>query len=104
MKKRINWIDAARGIAILFVVLGHCIGSLEDSMNRVILAFHMPLFFFLSGLCAKYKKDNKIKQICNKAKVLLIPQIILGLLNCITQIITGGVQTTYIKTSQCGFC
>ena len=58
MSKRIEWIDSARGIAILFVVLGHCIGNIEDPVNKFILAFHMPLFFFLSGLCAKCKGDK----------------------------------------------
>lgn len=105
MSKRIEWIDSARGIAILFVVLGHCIGNIEDPVNKFILAFHMPLFFFLSGLCAKCKGDNKIKQILNKAKVLLVPQVTLGLLNCATQIVSGGgKKNNYIKTLQRGFC
>lgn len=47
-EKRILWIDVARGMAILLVILGHCIGNLSDPGNRFILAFHMPIFFFLS--------------------------------------------------------
>lgn len=46
-------IDVARGIAILLVITGHCCGNLDFYLNKIILAFHMPLFFFLSGMTAK---------------------------------------------------
>ena len=43
---RIEWLDSARGIAIILVVLGHCIGYIDEPLNKVILSFHMPTFFF----------------------------------------------------------
>lgn len=60
-KERILWLDACKGFAILLVVLGHIADSylrtglfLEKSiflqtMYEFIYAFHMPLFFALSG-------------------------------------------------------
>lgn len=58
---RVQWLDVARGLGILLVVAGHTIGGIIDSpagahitvLRHVFLAiytFHMPLFFFLSGL------------------------------------------------------
>ncbi len=58
---RIMWLDAARGTGMLAVVLGHALGGLIDMPGREVPAhfrelfagiyvFHMPLFFFLSGL------------------------------------------------------
>lgn len=58
---RIAWIDVARGIGIVLVVLGHALGGLidsplgagQDAFRRVFFAvytFHMPLFLLLSGL------------------------------------------------------
>lgn len=35
---RIEWLDSARGIAIILVVLGHCIGYIDDPLNKV--SFH----------------------------------------------------------------
>ena len=58
-KKRIEYIDYARGIAMLLVILGHCFQSVEYTLNHFILSFHMPLFFFLSGIFAKSAKDMK---------------------------------------------
>ncbi len=58
---RIEWIDQARGLAMVLVVLGHVAGGLIDAqltsiqggigqIFAVIYTFHMPFFFFLSAL------------------------------------------------------
>lgn len=50
MPKRIEYIDIARGIGILLVVLGHNDFALVSPFAyKLIYSFHMPLFFFLSG-------------------------------------------------------
>jgi fucose 4-O-acetylase-like acetyltransferase len=50
MSKRIEYLDIARGIGILLVVLGHNdLGALSPFSRQVIYSFHIPLFFFLSG-------------------------------------------------------
>ena len=50
MSKRIEYIDIARGIGILLVVMGHNdFAVVSPFMYKVIYSFHMPLFFFLSG-------------------------------------------------------
>lgn len=50
MSKRIEYIDIARGIGILLVVMGHNdFGYISPFGYKVIYSFHMPLFFFLSG-------------------------------------------------------
>ena len=50
MPKRIEYLDIARGIGILLVVLGHNdFGAISPFFHQVIYSFHIPLFFFLSG-------------------------------------------------------
>ncbi|MBS6411217.1 MAG: acyltransferase family protein, partial [Tannerella sp.] len=62
-------IDIAKGIAILLVVLGH----LQNPINKYIYAFHMPLFFFLSGM---FVKEMSLKDtICQNGYRLLLPFI-----------------------------
>lgn len=57
--KRLQYLDIAKGIGIFLVLWGHLLpdGFLDD----FIYAFHMPLFFFLSGflLCKKRKETKK---------------------------------------------
>lgn len=79
MDQRIEHIDIARGIAIILVVLGHCCQSVDTVLNRVILSFHMPLFFFLSGVFAKSETAKTLLGgAFLKAKKLLIPQVTLS--------------------------
>ncbi len=83
MKKRIDFIDVAKGIAIILVVIGHLPRDIMRENNILInfiyqwiYIFHMPLFFFLSGyLTKKYINKNKSKYITNKVKKMLIPWI-----------------------------
>jgi fucose 4-O-acetylase-like acetyltransferase len=50
MAKRIEYIDIARGLGILLVVMGHNdFAVISPLAYKVIYSFHMPLFFFLSG-------------------------------------------------------
>ncbi|MBV2150535.1 acyltransferase family protein [Sphingobium sp. AS12] len=48
---RLDWVDVARGIGILAVVVGHVWtrGPLRDALY----SFHMPLFFILSGMLSR---------------------------------------------------
>ena len=60
MRDRIQEIDIAKGIGILLVVIGHATGIQQGGIIRnVIYVFHMPLFFFLSGLVLKQEPNEK---------------------------------------------
>ena len=50
------WIDCARGIAILLVIVGHTISGV---LSGAIYSFHMPLFFIFSGVTSKFSSTNK---------------------------------------------
>lgn len=47
-------ISIAKAFAIILMVMGHC-GNGIPYVNDMIYAFHMPLFFMLSGMCFKEK-------------------------------------------------
>lgn len=45
--KRENWVDIAKGIGIVLVVMGHaCCPKIP---HGIIYSFHMPLFFSFRG-------------------------------------------------------
>jgi polysaccharide biosynthesis protein PslL len=51
MKNRIAYIDIAKGLGILIIVLAHNdLSEYHPTLHRFIYAFHIPLFFFLSGM------------------------------------------------------
>ena len=45
---RIEYIDLAKAIGIFLVCLGHTVDP-DTQLKTIIYAFHMPLFFILSG-------------------------------------------------------
>ena len=60
MSKRVQYTDIAKGIGILLVVLGHNdMNAYHPYLHRFIYAFHMPLFFFLSGIFFKLERSFK---------------------------------------------
>lgn len=49
--KKLRWIDVAKGIGILLVILEHSMIEYTSFFARIILLFHMPFFFFIAGYC-----------------------------------------------------
>ena len=68
---RIGWVDAAKGVAIILVGVGHY--GCPPLLKTWIYLFHMPLFFMMSGYTLnvdKYRFKDFAKR---KAKAFLIP-------------------------------
>jgi len=76
---RYEWIDTAKGLGILLVVYGHC--QPPESINKFVYAFHMPLFFFISGFLFKKDKTGFGNFIIKKAKRLLLPYFVFSLIS-----------------------
>ncbi|WP_170923864.1 acyltransferase family protein [Desulfocicer vacuolatum] len=84
MAHRIVWIDTLKAMTIFLVVIGHTIG-LPTPVERLIFSFHMPIFFWLSGLLVK-KNIREIPfraYVKNKARSRLIPYISFSILSYI---------------------
>ena len=46
MKERVHWIDIAKGLGIIAVVIGHIYNN--QVIFKWLYSFHMPLFFFVA--------------------------------------------------------
>ena len=74
MDNRIEWIDIAKGIGIILVIAGHCFYL---GYSYPLYAFHMPLFFFLSGLLFKDKNEGFVDFLKSKTNSLMRPWLII---------------------------
>jgi fucose 4-O-acetylase-like acetyltransferase len=77
---RIKWIDYAKGIGIILVILGHALAN-ENILHIYSYSFHLPLFFFVAGITIKpkYVEEAQLKDIIIKnAKGILIPYYFYG--------------------------
>lgn len=67
MMKRYKYLDVARGIGLMLVVISHSCG-----LNSYLINFYIPLFFVLSGYTYKGGRSYG-ENIAKKAKRLLVP-------------------------------
>ena len=71
---RLAWIDKAKGVGMLLVILGHMHYPHSDLVSKFIFAFHMPLFFFLSGFL--HKNNFGKEYVLRRIDALLVPYLI----------------------------
>ncbi len=81
--KRIVYLDVARGIGMLLVVMGH-VEYIDIAIRQFIAAFHMPLFFLISGILIQERREEEKnfialakRKICN----MMIPYAIFSILS-----------------------
>ena len=101
-KQRIRYIDYARALGMLLVILGH-INFANSEIKAWIYSFHMPLFFFISGMTLKTSQGiderNVWKYLRKRMYLLMVPYFVWALVyasldmrNCV-RILYGSHQT-----------
>lgn len=69
--KRLRYLDIAKGITIILMILGH--NGMPHVVNLFIYSFHMPLFFIISGM---FIKETGFRELFYKGwKQLLKPYV-----------------------------
>ena len=79
--ERKDYVDFLKAIAIFIVILGH-VNCANDSVKELIYSFHMPLFFFSTGLLLKDSYDVVLSKgyIRKKIERLIVPYLVWGLI------------------------
>lgn len=95
MRERLHYIDIARGICIILVVMGHFIPTDTPGWYirfiDIIYCFHMPLFMFISGFVFQtYQKPISYKKfIAKKFNRLMVPYFLVSILIICIKLITA---------------
>lgn len=96
-EERLEYIDIAKGIAILLVVVGHTVRRgnpvSEDIVRGLIFSFHMPLFFVMSAITTRLSQDpyQLLKRTEKSFIRLIVPAISVYLLLQVIGIIRYGI-------------
>ena len=105
---RVQWIDAAKGIGIILVVIGHSLRGLETAdilsfsgvfgrIDAFIYAFHMPLMFLLSGLFMhKALPQGWLRYVLKHAQRLIWPLVLWTYIFFLCKILAGGAANSPI--------
>lgn len=85
--KRIAYLDMARGIGMILVVLGH-IEYLGADWLGFVTAFHMPLFFLVSGILIRKKNEEEKplgSLVATKLYRIMLPYAIFSILSFVIE-------------------
>ena len=86
-KERIQYLDIARGLSIILMVMFHVIP--KCLISEIVYSFHVPLFIIISGYF--FKDEEPIKILLKKIVTnLLIPYAIIILLVYLIQSLIVG--------------
>jgi fucose 4-O-acetylase-like acetyltransferase len=91
--KRIEWIDALKGLGISLIVLGH-VWSLEQPPVFYVwlFAFHVPVFFFAAGLTLKPDQVVLGDFLRRRTVQLMVPYLVFALLGYVFYLIGYGLS------------
>lgn len=87
LQKRLQWLDIAKALAIILMVVGHT--SIPVPISNFIWSFHMPLFFIASGWTTNWEKYGLMDFAKGKTRTLLLPFAIYSIIVLVIQILQG---------------
>lgn len=104
-RSRIVWIDYAKAFAIVLIVASHIqhrilkmelcsADGLYSFVDAMLYSFHVPLFFFLSGLFFRpaFRKHGFKTFLANKVRTILYPFAVWSVLQTSVEIVLSRVQ------------
>ena len=90
--ERLDYIDIAKGIGMIMVVLGHAV-RMPELMYGIIFSVHMPLFFILSGYCFSFRPEEKFGYFLKKnARQLLLPYFLTSCIVIVIKVIVAVIR------------
>lgn len=97
--KRIGWVDVAKGIGIILVILGH-MPTIPILIRLWIFSFHMPLFFFVSGYLYNVKDESiSLNSLLKKkTRKILKPYVIFSILFVLLDYLVLNISLDETKT------
>ena len=94
MKERIGYYDIARGLGIIFVVIGH-ISTFFGPFRSFVITFHMALFFIISGMLIFETGEEKRRLteiIKKKFYRIMVPYILFSALAIVIEFVRLALQ------------
>lgn len=94
--KRLGYVDIYKSIGIILMIMGHI--GFGERFDFFIHAFHMPIFFFISGFLYKDCRSVSFKKyFVKKFRSLIIPYISFGIIHFTISVFLYGYNIEYLK-------
>lgn len=110
-KKRIFYLDIAKGVGVILMVLGH-VPDLTTASRQFVTSFHMPLFFVISGIIINATGEIERRMdviVKRKKRSIMLPYAVFSVLSLIveglcTGILKNGVWEVFWEHLFATFC
>lgn len=79
-KDRIEYIDVAKGIGIILVIVGH--SHCPAEIRNFIYFFHIPFFFFISGVLLSQRRRFS-EFVTDRVRYLLVPYYVIAFISIV---------------------
>ena len=107
MNSRNHFLDMAKGVAIILVVIGHTIQYRNPDFDnqlwfRVIYSFHMPMFIFLSGAVASlwFNPEALVRQPLSSALKTLSLRTYKAFIRLVIPFVCWGLIAALVQKSE----
>ena len=113
MQEREEWVDYAKAFGIILVTYGHVARGVMNAgikgdesvyyfINNVIYSFHMPLFFFLSGLffISSLQRRGAYSLFKNKLATIFYPYIVWSILQGSIELLLSNYTNGNVTVTQ----
>jgi len=110
---RESWVDYAKAIGIILVVYGHVARGVVNAgvevsestyllIDSILYSFHMPLFFFLSGLffVSSFQKRGSVRFVFSKIDTIVYPYILWSLLQGVIEVYLSNYTNGNVSFSE----
>lgn len=109
--ERLFWLDAAKAYGMFLVYYGHFVERISDlqgfvvgtaafSQYKFIYAFHMPLFFMLSGFVYRHKEQKFSSFLSHRLLTRILPAIFFNLVAIGVQFVLAGGGASFYERYQ----
>lgn len=96
VKNRVEYVDMAKGIGMFAIIWGHIM--LSGWSNNLVYSFHIPLFFFLSGMMfssSKYPSFGVF--IKRRTKTLLVPYVMFSFITWLLWVVMNLITHSNVE-------
>ena len=93
MKKRVAYIDIAKAIGMILVILGHM--DIPGNLYNYLFSFHMPLFIILSGFV--FNQEKIWKQVKSLLITFLSLSVILSVVDIAVKLLVSHKAVDYLS-------
>ena len=111
MSKRIGWVDIAKAISILFIVLAH---SSTGYVNHLSNSFNTVVFFVLSGMTFCRMKEDMDGSFCfdnrhwsrfakTTFKSIIVPYVIWAIVSIVIYALMGRLVVAKLELDEANF-